>query len=353
MKKIVITGGAGFIGINLVNNLIKKKKYKIFVLDALKYSSNKSDIKKIKKKITFYKLDITDITKLKKVLNLIEPDIVFHLAAESHVDRSIDEPLNFINTNINGTYNLLQTLNKYYSTLTKRKKMNFKFIHISTDEVFGELGLTGKFNEKSNYKPNSPYSASKASSDMLVRSWFKTFKFPSIICNCSNNYGPYQHPEKLIPNVILRCMNKMPIEIYGKGNNKRDWLYVEDHINALYKVMLNGEIGHIYTIGTGKEYTNIEVISKIINFLKKNRVFLKKFGKFESKLTFVNDRLGHDFRYSIDSSKIKKKLRWNPVINFDKGLKKTINWYLSNNVWISEKLTEDYKIKRIGNKNIK
>ncbi len=353
MNKIVVTGGAGFIGINLVNSLIKKKKYKIFVLDALKYSSNKTDIKKIKKKITFYKLDITNISKLSKILNLIKPDIVFHLAAESHVDRSIDDPSHFINTNINGTYNLLKILNKYYDKLANKKKMKFKFIHISTDEVFGELGTKGKFNETSNYKPNSPYSASKACSDMLVRAWFKTYKFPSIICNCSNNYGPYQHPEKLIPNVILRCINKLPIEIYGKGNNKRDWLFVEDHINALYKVMLNGVSGDIYTIGTGKEFTNLYVVNKIIKLLKVNKIFLKKFGKFDSNLTFVKDRLGHDFRYSIDSSKIKKKLRWYPMINFDKGLVKTINWYLSNNVWISEKLTEEYKIKRIGNKKIK
>jgi len=353
MNKIVVTGGAGFIGINLVNSLIKKKKYKIFVLDALKYSSNKTDIKKIKKKITFYKLDITNISKLSKILNLIKPDIVFHLAAESHVDRSIDDPSHFINTNINGTYNLLKILNKYYDKLANKKKMKFKFIHISTDEVFGELGTKGKFNETSNYKPNSPYSASKACSDMLVRAWFKTYKFPSIICNCSNNYGPYQHPEKLIPNVILRCINKLPIEIYGKGNNKRDWLFVEDHINALYKVMLNGVSGDIYTIGTGKEFTNLYVVNKIIKLLKVNKIFLKKFGKLDSNLTFVKDRLGHDFRYSIDSSKIKKKLRWYPMINFDKGLVKTINWYLSNNVWISEKLTEEYKIKRIGNKKIK
>ena len=353
MKKIVITGGAGFIGLNLVNNLIKKKKYKIFVLDALKYSSNKTDIKKIKKEITFYKLDITDTSKVNKILNFIKPDIIFHLAAESHVDRSIDDPSHFINTNINGTYNLLHCLNRYYYGLTKRKKINFKFIHISTDEVFGELGIKGKFNENSNYRPNSPYSASKASSDMLVRSWFKTYKFPTIICNCSNNYGPYQHPEKLIPNVILRCMNKLPIEIYGKGNNKRDWLFVEDHINALYKIMLSGVPGHIYTIGTGKEYSNIDVVNKIIKSLKTNKTFLKKFGKFDSKLSFVKDRLGHDFRYSIDSSKIKKKLRWKPIVNFDKGLIKTINWYLSNNDWILEKLNKEYKIKRIGNKKIK
>ena len=347
MKQILITGGAGFIGLNLVNFLIKKK-YEITIIDSLKYSSNKEHIEKLKNKITFYKNDISDYRNIEKIIHNKKPDIIFHLAAESHVDRSIENPKNFIDTNIFGTFNLLHVTNEYLKKVKQNKRKLFKFIHISTDEVFGDLGKLGKFSEKSNYLPNSPYSASKASSDMLVRAWNKTFNFPSIICNCSNNYGPFQHPEKLIPNIILRSIKKMPIEIYGRGNNERDWLYVEDHINALFKVMLKGRPGNIYVIGTGKTYTNINIAKKIIKNLKNNKLFISNFGKFESNIIFVKDRPGHDFRYSVNSAKIKKNLKWKCKNNLDVGLNKTINWYLTNIDWFSNKLNSNYKLNRLG-----
>ncbi len=349
-KTILITGGAGFIGLNLVNFLIKKKKYNVYVIDDLKYASNEIELKKVLSNKKFFKININNYIKLDNLIKKIKPNIIFHLAAESHVDRSIDNPKNFIETNIIGTFNLLRSSYRLYLKFTKKNKKIFKFIHISTDEVFGELGKLGKFNELSNYQPNSPYSASKASSDLLVRAWFKTYNFPTIICNSSNNYGPYQHPEKLIPNIIFRYINELPIEIYGNGKNQRDWIYVEDNVRALYKVMLFGKPFNLYTIGTGKEESNINIAKKIMKNLKNNKLFKKKYNYSSSKIKYVEDRKGHDYRYSVSSQKLKKHFNWLPLTRFDKGLEKTINWYLGNEEWMKNKLSYSYKLKRIGMK---
>ncbi len=318
MKKIVVTGGLGFIGSNLIELLLKKNFYVINV-DKGTYSSNfynTNDFKK-SKKYKFIKLDIAN-KKLRKVFIKYKPSGVFNLAAETHVDRSIDNPGSFIQSNIVGVYNLLESFKNFL------KNNNSKLIHISTDEVYGDV-LKGRTSETYPYQPSSPYAASKAASDHLVSSYIKTYKLPAIITNCSNNYGPKQHPEKLIPKLIYNIMNNRPLPIYGKGTNSREWIYVKDHCEALIKVFLKGKIGEFYNIGSNKNLNNLQVTKEILKNSKK----IIKLGK-KVKICFVKDRPGHDIRYALNSNKIKKELKWYPRTNFSKGIQLTLNWYFKN-----------------------
>ena len=323
MKKILITGGLGFIGSNLIFNLLKIKKLKILNIDKISPYSNKILIKN--KNYKFKKIDISNREKVFNCINFFKPDMIYHLAAESHVDRSIVSAEEFIYSNIIGTYNLLETIN----FLLNKKKLpqNFKFIHVSTDEVYGSID-SGKFNEQSNYKPNSPYAASKASSDLLVRSWYKTYNFPGIITNCSNNFGPYQNKEKLIPKVIKNIFDKVEIPIYGNGNNMRDWIFVEDHVSALIKIGKKGKLGENYNIGGQNIKSNNEIV-KIISHIMKNR-----YVEFDplKLVQYVEDRKGHDFRYAVSNKKINNDLNWFPKHNFRSALELTIKWYYQNHL---------------------
>ena len=321
MKKIIVTGGLGFIGSNLIETLLKKNFY-VLNLDKVTYSSNFYNTKEFKrsKKYKFLKCDIGD-KKLKKILFKYKPNGIFNLAAETHVDRSIDGPKNFIQSNIVGTFNLLECFKEY------SKKYKSKLVHISTDEVYGDI-LSGRSSESYPYKPSSPYAASKAASDHLVYSYVRTYNLPAIITNCSNNYGPKQHPEKLIPKLIYNIINNRPLPIYGKGKNSREWIYVKDHCEALVKVFLKGKIGEFYNIGSNKNLNNLQVCSKLFSISKK----LVKIGN-NVKINFVRDRPGHDRRYAIDNSKIKRELGWSPAFTFEEGLSKTISWYIDNSIW--------------------
>jgi dTDP-glucose 4,6-dehydratase len=318
MKKIIVTGGLGFIGSNLVKMLLQKK-YFVINIDKITYSSNFYNIKEFKNhhNYRFIKLDIND-RKLKKVFFNYKPTCIFNLAAETHVDRSIDSPDDFIKTNIVGVYNLLECFKEF------SKKNNSKLIHISTDEVYGDV-IKGRTDELSRYNPSSPYAASKAASDHLVASYFKTYKIPAIITNCSNNYGPNQHPEKLIPKLIHNIIKNKSLPIYGNGNNSREWIHVEDHCDALIKIYKDGENGECYNIGSNQDVTNIKVCKNLIK-IAKTKI---KLGK-NVKIKFVKDRPGHDWRYALNSKKIIKKLKWKPKINFINGLYKTFDWYLKN-----------------------
>jgi len=319
MKKIIISGGLGFIGSNLIELLIKKK-YHIINIDKITYSSNFYNVKDFKnsKKYKFIKLDIGNKV-LKKVLFRYKPVALFNLAAETHVDRSIDDPNNFIQSNIVAVYNLLESFKSY------SKKHKSKLIHISTDEVYGDI-LKGRTDERYPYSPSSPYAASKAASDHLVNSYIRTYNLPAIVTNCSNNYGPKQHPEKLIPKLIFNIINNKPLPIYGKGTNSREWIYVKDHCEALYKVFLKGKIGEFYNIGSNKNLNNLQVTKEILKQSKK----LIDLGN-NVKINFVKDRPGHDVRYALNSHKIKKELGWFPKINFKNGIELTLKWYLKNN----------------------
>jgi dTDP-glucose 4,6-dehydratase len=319
MKKIIISGGLGFIGSNLIELLIKKK-YHIINIDKITYSSNFYNVKDFKnsKKYKFIKLDIGNKV-LKKILFKYKPVALFNLAAETHVDRSIDDPNNFIQSNIVAVYNLLESFKSY------SKKHKSKLIHISTDEVYGDI-LKGRTDEKYPYSPSSPYAASKAASDHLVNSYIRTYNLPAIVTNCSNNYGPKQHPEKLIPKLIFNIINNKPLPIYGKGTNSREWIYVKDHCEALYKVFLKGKIGEFYNIGSNKNLNNLQVTKEILKQSKK----LIDLGN-NVKINFVKDRPGHDVRYALNSHKIKKELGWFPKINFKNGIELTLKWYLKNN----------------------
>ena len=335
MKKIIVTGGLGFIGSNLIDLLIKKKFY-VINIDKISYSSNFYNTREFKflKNYKFIKCNIND-RKLKKILFRYKPSAIFNLAAETHVDRSIDGPKNFIQSNIVGVFNLLESFKEY------SKKYKSKLIHISTDEVYGDI-LSGRSTEKYPYQPSSPYAASKAASDHLVSSYIRTYKIPAIITNCSNNYGPKQHPEKLIPKLIYNIFNNLPLPIYGKGINSREWIYVKDHCEALLKVFSKGKIGEFYNIGSNKNLSNLEVTNELLINSKR----LIEIGN-NVKIKFVKDRPGHDVRYALNSNKIKKKLGWKSKTNFKKGIKLTLQWYLQNKSYFKFLSKKDI-IKRLG-----
>ena len=331
MKSILVTGGCGFIGSNFIKYILQKNsQLNIINLDNLTYAGRGSNLSSvIKDRYVFIKGDICNKDLVSSLFKKYKFDSVIHFAAESHVDRSIDGPEKFVNTNILGTLNLLEHSRKYY---VKSKNTSFRFLHISTDEVFGTLGNTGKFVEETPYDPSSPYSASKAGSDHLVRAWNKTYALPTLITNCSNNYGPYQFPEKLIPLIITNAINDKPLPVYGTGKNIRDWLYVLDHCEALLTVLSKGEVGQTYNIGGGNEIENLEVVKLICNIL--DRLLPKKNSdSYKGLISFAKDRPGHAFRYAIDATKINSKLGWYPKESFKSGLEKTIKWYIENAEW--------------------
>ena len=344
--KILITGGAGFIGNTLLRNLLLSTEHEIINLDKLGYASDLTSINSLDKKLlsryTFLKVDLNDFSKLKEAIESSNPDLIMHLAAESHVDRSIGEPNLFVQSNVIGTFNLLEVVREFYKKLSENRKQIFKFHHISTDEVFGSLGVKGKFSEQTSYDPRSPYSASKAASDHLVRAWFHTYKIPTIVSNCSNNYGPWQFPEKLIPKIIINALNINQIPIYGNGLNIRDWLYVEDHVEGLKKVVFKGKPGQTYCIGGDGEKTNLEVASTICEILDE---LVPISFSYKTLIKFVEDRPGHDKRYAIDSSKIKNKLGWSPKYSFDNGIRKTVFWYKENLSWCKNLVLDQNEIK--------
>ena len=350
--RLLLTGGAGFIGSAVVRALIDETDFEIVNVDILTYAGNLDSLTNaIPSKRYFHeKVDICDEDELHRIFKQYLPNFVMHLAAESHVDRSIDGPSNFIRTNINGTFHLLEAARHYFEGLGKLDKKLFRFHHVSTDEVYGDLGFTKDFfTEETPYAPSSPYSASKAASDHLVRSWGRTYNLPVIITNCSNNYGPYHFPEKLIPHMILNAIHGKPMPVYGDGLQIRDWLYVEDHAKALIKVATEGKIGETYNIGGHNEKTNLEVVQTICEILEE--LAPKKpegVRKYSDLITFVKDRPGHDIRYAINSSKIKNELGWIPQETFETGLLKTIQWYLDNHKWWKRVLSGDYRLERLG-----
>ena len=352
IKTILITGGAGFIGSALIRNLGKNLENKIINIDKLTYSGNLESLRSLKgrKNYIFEKLDICDSINLQRVINESKPDLVIHLAAESHVDRSIDGPIDFIQTNIFGTFNILECVRVYYQSLKGLKKDNFRFLHVSTDEVYGDLKSTNNFfSEETRYDPSSPYSASKASSDHLVRAWHRTYNLPALITNCSNNYGPFQFPEKLIPHMILSAIKIKPLPVYGDGNQIRDWLYVDDHVSAIMSVALKGKPGETYNVGGNNEIKNIEVVQKICSILDELiPINNSELNSYSELITYVEDRPGHDVRYAIDSSKINKNLGWRPNENFESGIRKTIMWYLENNAWLRSIQNDNFKLVRLG-----
>ena len=335
MNKILITGGAGFIGSAIVRQFLDETDVTVINMDCLTYAGNLESLTGLfsHPRHVFEQVDIYHAEEVARVFSRYEPDAVMHLAAESHVDRSIDGPAVFIRTNIDGTYNLLETARAHWQTLSTDRKAAFRFHHISTDEVYGSLGETGSFTEESPYRPNSPYAASKAASDHLVRAWHKTYGLPVILTNCSNNYGPYQFPEKLIPLMILNCLQGSPLPIYGKGDNVRDWLHVDDHARALRLVLARGRVGESYNISGHSERTNWQVVQAICSLLDELRPDSPHVP--HSKLIpFVKDRPGHDQRYAVDASKIERELGWKPKETFESGLRKTVLWYLTNTQWV-------------------
>ncbi len=347
--KIFVTGGCGFIGSNFIIKQIDENENHIFNYDKLTYAANQNNLLKIENNslYEFQEGDINDKKNLAECINKFKPNYIINFAAESHVDRSIDGPKDFIMTNIVGTFELLQSALFYYNSLSNFEKLKFKFLHVSTDEVYGSLGSNGFFTEKTAYSPSSPYSASKASSDHLVRSWGITYKLPILITNCSNNYGPYQFPEKLIPLMIINCINNDKLPIYGDGSNIRDWLYVSDHCDALYKVLAEGEIGETYNIGGNEEKTNLEIVNTLCEILD-IKLPSKLLSSYKELITFVNDRPGHDFRYAIDSTKIHENLKWKPKFNFRDALEKTVDWYLNNQHWWKTIVKNKYDLDRLG-----
>ena len=347
MKTILVTGGAGFIGSAVIRHLINDTDYQVINVDKLTYAGNLESLITVSDnpRYSFEQVDICDANEIQRVLTQHQPDIIMHLAAESHVDRSIDGPGDFIQTNIVGTYNLLEQARTYWTSLEAEKKASFRFHHISTDEVYGDLeGTDDLFTETTPYAPSSPYSASKASSDHLVRAWNRTFNLPTIITNCSNNYGPFHFPEKLIPLVILNALQGKPLPVYGKGNQIRDWLYVEDHARALVLVATTGEIAETYNIGGHNEKQNIEVVNTICDLLEElapNKP--DSITHYKDLITYVKDRAGHDVRYAIDASKIQQELNWTPEESFDSGIRKTVLWYLENEAWWRSVLDGSYR----------
>ena len=348
--KILVTGGAGFIGSAVIRNIIKNTQDEVLNIDKLTYAGNLESLSEIDTdpRYQFAQVDICDSERLTEFFKIFQPDAVMHLAAESHVDRSIDGPAEFVTTNIVGTYTLLEVARKYWLQLNEEKKASFKFHHISTDEVYGDLeGTTDLFTETTSYAPSSPYSASKASSDHLVRAWYRTYGLPTVVTNCSNNYGPYHFPEKLIPLVILNALDGKALPIYGKGDQIRDWLYVEDHAKALYKVVTEGKVGETYNIGGHNEKQNIEVVKTICKILDELKP-QNNHQPYETLITFVKDRPGHDLRYAIDASKIAKDLGWKPEETFETGIRKTVEWYLNNLEWCRRVQDGSYQRERLG-----
>ncbi|SBT12661.1 dTDP-glucose 4,6-dehydratase [Vibrio celticus] len=350
--KFLVTGGAGFIGSAVIRHIIHHTESSVINVDKLTYAGNLESLSEVAShdRYCFEKVDICDRLELDRLFLEHKPDVVMHLAAESHVDRSIDGPAAFIETNIVGTYTLLEATRSYWNDLSEDKKKAFRFHHISTDEVYGDLeGTEDLFTETTSYEPSSPYSASKASSDHLVRSWLRTYGLPTIVTNCSNNYGPYHFPEKLIPLMILNALEGKPLPVYGDGMQIRDWLYVEDHARALYKVVTEGGVGETYNIGGHNEKANIDVV-KAICLLLEEMVPSKPQGvnQYQDLITYVTDRPGHDVRYAIDASKIERELGWVPEDSFESGIRKTVEWYLNNKQWWSRVLDGSYSMERLG-----
>ena len=360
--KLLITGGAGFIGSNLVR-LMLNSGHDVLNLDKLTYAGNLNSLRDVAdcNRYRFARIDITDAEAIRATVNSYQPDAVMHLAAESHVDRSIDGPREFIETNVVGTLNLLQASLEHWRSLAAEAASKFRFLHVSTDEVYGSLGADGAFTETTRYDPHSPYSASKAASDHLARAWFDTYGLPVIVTNCSNNYGPYQFPEKLIPVVILKCLRGEPIPVYGKGENIRDWLYVEDHCEALSLVIQKGQLGETYNIGGNNEKRNIDLVHLLCEILDElaPRATTQESGaggaghsplatRYSELITYVTDRPGHDLRYAIDASKIKRELGWTPKQDHASGFRKTVQWYLDNDVWCQDILSGSYQLERQG-----
>jgi dTDP-glucose 4,6-dehydratase len=341
MNKFIITGGAGFIGSNLLRLLVPRHPEHLFInLDNLTYAANLYSLKDIEhcRNYIFEKGDIADPEAVRTLFGKYQPDCVIHLAAESHVDRSIVDPATFVRTNITGTFNLLEACREQWKD--RGEKSSHLFHHVSTDEVYGSLGEAGRFTEETRYDPSSPYSASKASSDHLVRAYHRTYGVPVKITNCSNNYGPCQFPEKLIPLMVLNAVEGKPLPVYGKGNNVRDWLYVEDHCEAIWQVIEKGSVGETYNIGGNSEKRNIDVVKLICKILAEETG--RPFGDFEKLITYVDDRPGHDLRYAIDATKIKRELGWQPKETFESGLAKTVRWYLANGEWVDKIRTGEY-----------
>jgi dTDP-glucose 4,6-dehydratase len=349
MKRFLVTGGAGFIGSAVARMLIRDTSHQVLVVDKLTYAGNLESLSVVatNSRFGFEQADIADPERMRTIIEAFQPDVVMHLAAESHVDRSIDGPSEFLHTNVVGTYTLLQTCLAYWRGLTAERQAAFRFHHISTDEVFGSLGEDGFFHEEYPYQPSSPYSASKASSDHFVRAWHHTYGLPTIVTNCSNNYGPYHFPEKLIPLIILNCLEGKPLPVYGQGSNVRDWLFVDDHARALILVAEQGHSGETYAIGGHNERRNIDVVEAIcalVDELAPNPAI----GPRTRLITYVTDRPGHDLRYAIDASKIGRDLGWYPVETFESGLRKTVEWYLTNRDWWERVRTGVYRGERLG-----
>ncbi|UVM48512.1 dTDP-glucose 4,6-dehydratase [Pseudomonas sp. B21-015] len=351
-KKILVTGGSGFIGSAVVRHLISETTCRVANVDKLTYAGNCDSLSSIDEspRYHFFKVDICDARALDQVFTVFRPDAVMHLAAESHVDRSIDGPADFIQTNIVGTYTLLEATRRYWNGLSEELKQAFRFHHISTDEVYGDLeGTDSLFSETTPYAPSSPYSASKASSDHLVRAWQRTYGLPVLVTNCSNNYGPYHFPEKLIPHVILNAIHGRPLPVYGDGLQIRDWLFVEDHARALCEVVRRGEVGETYNIGGHNEKTNLEVVQALCDLLEELAPD-KPAGvaRYRELITFVKDRPGHDLRYAIDAGKIERELGWRPQETFESGIRKTVQWYLNHQGWWERILNGQYRSERLG-----
>ena len=350
---IMVTGGAGFIGSALIRWLLANTNATVVNIDKLTYAGNLASIPEtiISDRYHFHQSDICDQSAMRNLFDTYQPDAIMHLAAESHVDRSIDSGMEFVHTNIVGTAVLLETALRYWQSLNDKQAANFRFQHISTDEVYGSLGEQGLFVEETPYDPSSPYSASKASSDHLVRAWSRTYGMPILITNCSNNYGPYQFPEKLIPHMIIRAIHGETLPVYGKGENIRDWLFVDDHVKALYTVLKQGHKGETYNIGGNCEKTNIEVVKTICSILD-NIQPAKDGQSYETKITYVDDRPGHDLRYAIDASKINAELNWQPEEKFEDALQQTVQWYLDNQQWWRRILDGSYQTDRLGHTQV-
>jgi dTDP-glucose 4,6-dehydratase len=351
-KTILLTGGAGFIGSALIRHIIKNTQHTVVNIDKLTYSGNLQSLESIEvsKNYIFEQVDICNKNELLRVFRQNQPDVVMHLAAESHVDRSIDDPSPFIQTNIVGTATLLEQSKNYWQSLKSSKKENFRFLYVSTDEVYGDLtGKSSFFTETSSYRPSSPYSASKASSDHLVRAWHRTYDLPVLITHCSNNYGPCQFPEKLIPHIILNSLAGKNLPVYGDGKQIRDWLYVDDHVFALMNIVKNAKVGETYNIGGNNEIQNIDVVKKVCHILDElipNK--LNDMSSFSELITYVKDRPGHDVRYAINTNKINKDLGWEPQENFESGIRKTVEWYINNKAWCENIQNGSYQLERLG-----